>query len=115
MLNLAANSIQKFEEIKNLQNLPRLKYLCFKDPQYGENPLTTLCNYSLYVMYLLPGLAYLDTFQIGQKAVKEFADVMLTVNWHLKFSTSQRLIRILYISVDDKQEETLVFHEADDG
>ena len=75
VLNLSANSIGKFEEVNGLQCLPRLKHLCFRDPQYGQNPLTSLCNYSLYVLYLLPCLTTIDTFPVGQKAIKELADV----------------------------------------
>jgi len=74
-LNLAANLIENLEEINNLQVLPNLRYLCFKDPQYGYNPVTNLCNYSLYVIYHLPGLTALDTLNISQKVVKELADV----------------------------------------
>ena len=64
-----------FKDITNLQNLADLKHLSLKDPQYGYNPVTILCNYSLYVIYHLPGLITLDTLTISQKIVKELADV----------------------------------------
>ena len=91
VLNLSANEIQKFEEINYLQLLPRLKHLSFRDPQYGQNPITSLCNYSLYIMYLLPGLTSLDSFPIGQKAVKELADVIIFyifVKFHFPFNSN---------------------------
>jgi len=62
--------------LTNLQELSSLKHLSLKDPQYGYNPVTILCNYSLYVMYHLPGLQTLDTLAISQKAIKELADVI---------------------------------------
>ncbi len=74
-LNLASNLIDNFNDITNLQGLTNLKHLCLKDPQYGYNPVTILCNYSLYVIYHLPNLITLDTLTISQKIVKELADV----------------------------------------
>ncbi len=73
-LNLASNSIDSFQDITHLQHLGNLKHLCLKDPQYGYNPVTILCNYSLYVIYHMPGLVTLDTLTISQKVVKELAD-----------------------------------------
>ena len=63
------------QEITFLQNLPSLKNLCLKDPQYGYNTVTILCNYSLYLIYHLPNLVTLDTLVVSQKIVKELADV----------------------------------------
>ena len=74
-LNLASNLIDNFQDITNLQDLNNLKHLSLKDPQYGYNPVTILCNYSLYVIYHLPGLQTLDTLTISQKIIKELADV----------------------------------------
>ncbi len=74
-LNLASNLIDNFNDITNLQGLINLKHLCLKDPQYGYNPVTMLCNYSLYVIYHLPNLSTLDTLTISLKIVKELADV----------------------------------------
>ena len=67
---------QKKKEITYLQNIPKLQHLCFKDPQYGFNPVTMLCNYSLYVIYHLPDLITLDTLPVSQKIIKELADVI---------------------------------------
>lgn len=73
--NFFEHLFQIFKEITNLQCLPNLKYLYLKDPQYGQNPVTLLCNYSLYMIYHLPSLVSLDTLPISNKIVKELADV----------------------------------------
>ena len=44
-LNLSGNRIGSFKEILNLTRLPNLQYCSFSDPNYGENPICSLCNY----------------------------------------------------------------------
>jgi Leucine-rich repeat (LRR) protein len=44
-LNLAGNRIGSFKEVLNLTRLPQLTYCNFSDPNYGENPICSLCNY----------------------------------------------------------------------
>ncbi|CAF0859021.1 unnamed protein product, partial [Brachionus calyciflorus] len=93
ILNLSANLIENFQEITYLQNLPNLKNLCFKDPQYGQNPVTVLCNYSLYVIYHLPGLLSLDTLPISNKMVKELADSTINKKklwYYMRLNTVKR-------------------------
>ena len=68
------------KEINNLQSLANLKHICFKDPQYGYNPITILCNYSLYVLYHLPGLVSLDAMSVSHKQYQEIADVNLIIS-----------------------------------
>lgn len=47
--------------------LPKLRELCFADPHWGDNPVSTLCNYQTYVLFTIPGLAVLDTLPLGEE------------------------------------------------
>ncbi len=67
--------IQNHKEVINLQGILELKNLSFKDPQYGQNPITILCNYSLYILFHLPFLNVLDTMPVHQKGFQEIAEV----------------------------------------
>lgn len=58
-----------------MTRLPCLKDLCLNDPQYKTNPVCLLCNYSIHVLYHLPSLQRLDTFDVSAKQIKELADV----------------------------------------
>jgi Leucine-rich repeat (LRR) protein len=72
-LNLSGNYIGSFKEILNLTPLPSLKVLCFNDPNYSENPVCNLCNYQTYMLYHIPQLLQLDTFNISEEA-KNYAE-----------------------------------------
>ncbi|KFO22867.1 Leucine-rich repeat-containing protein 9 [Fukomys damarensis] len=63
------------EDLTNLTRLPSLKDLCLNDPQYKSNPVCQLCNYSTHVLYHLPCLQRLDTFDVSAKQIKELADL----------------------------------------
>uniref|UniRef100_A0A673TTI6 Leucine rich repeat containing 9 n=1 Tax=Suricata suricatta TaxID=37032 RepID=A0A673TTI6_SURSU len=72
-LNLSGNQICSFKDLTNLTRLHRLKDLCLNDPQYKTNPVCLLCNYSTHVLYHLPGLQRLDTFDVSAKEIKDLA------------------------------------------
>ena len=55
-LNLSGNKIGSFKEILNLNRLPNLDQCNFLDPNYGDNPICHLCNYTTYVLFHLPYL-----------------------------------------------------------
>ncbi|EDL36531.1 leucine rich repeat containing 9, isoform CRA_a [Mus musculus] len=74
-LNLSGNQITSFKDLTNLTKLTHLKDLCLNDPQYKSNPVCQLCNYSTHVLYHLPSLQRLDTFDVSAKQIKELADV----------------------------------------
>lgn len=59
-LNLSGNLISSFKEILNLNRLPHLDNCNFWDPNYGDNPICHLCNYTTYVLFHLPNLSKLD-------------------------------------------------------
>jgi len=56
-LNLSANCIGNFREVLNFSRLPSITRVFFSDPNYGENPICTLCNYQTYVLYHLSKLS----------------------------------------------------------
>jgi Leucine-rich repeat (LRR) protein len=74
-VNLSGNLIYSFDDLLSLQNLPYLRIVSFKDPQYGSCPITNLCNYTVFMIYHLPELITLDTVPINQKPLKEITDV----------------------------------------
>ncbi|CAE7193588.1 Lrrc9 [Symbiodinium natans] len=55
-LNLADNRLYSYREVISLSKLDALHTLSFADPDFGENPICFLCNYSTYVLYHLPKL-----------------------------------------------------------
>uniref|UniRef100_A0A8D2KR37 Leucine rich repeat containing 9 n=1 Tax=Varanus komodoensis TaxID=61221 RepID=A0A8D2KR37_VARKO len=88
-LNLAGNCISKIgrskcdtlflylflkKEITNLARLPHLTDLCLNDPQYEPNPVCLLCNYATHVLYHIPRLQRLDTYDVSPKQIKELAE-----------------------------------------
>ncbi|KAL0969049.1 hypothetical protein UPYG_G00222010 [Umbra pygmaea] len=73
-LNLSGNNIGSFKELTLLAHLPRLKDLGLKDPQSSPNPVCLLCNYATHVLYHLPGLQHLDTYDVSSKIVKDAAE-----------------------------------------
>ena len=74
-LNLAGNRIGSFKEISNLSpyRLPKLKCLFFADPLWGHCPMTSLCNYRTYVLFILQQIESLDSIFISEEA-KQLAE-----------------------------------------
>ena len=54
--------------------LPVLCSLSLKDPLYSPSPVSLLCNYSTHVLFHLPNVTKLDTFDVS-KTVVEVAEV----------------------------------------
>ncbi|KAF7251925.1 Leucine-rich repeat-containing protein 9 [Varanus komodoensis] len=73
-LNLSGNRVSSFKEITNLARLPHLTDLCLNDPQYEPNPVCLLCNYATHVLYHIPRLQRLDTYDVSPKQIKELAE-----------------------------------------
>ncbi|XP_041469372.1 leucine-rich repeat-containing protein 9-like isoform X1 [Lytechinus variegatus] len=73
-LNLSGNNICSFKDITHLVRLPRLRILGLKDPLYAPNPVCYLCNYSTHVLYHLPWLERLDTYDVCNKSLREMAE-----------------------------------------
>uniref|UniRef100_A0A4W6FKF0 Leucine rich repeat containing 9 n=1 Tax=Lates calcarifer TaxID=8187 RepID=A0A4W6FKF0_LATCA len=73
-LNLSGNKISSFKELTLLACLPHLRVLALKDPTSTPNPVCLLCNYATHVLYHMPGLQCLDTYDVSSKQVKEAAE-----------------------------------------
>ena len=54
--------------------LPSLMSLSLKDPLFAPAPVSLLCNYSTHVLYHLPKLVKLDTYEV-EKNMVELAEV----------------------------------------
>ncbi|XP_053080481.1 leucine-rich repeat-containing protein 9 isoform X7 [Acinonyx jubatus] len=92
-LNLSGNQICSFKDLTNLTRLCHLKDLCLNDPQYKTNPVCLLCNYSTHVLYHLPSLQRLDTFDVSAKQIKELADTTAMkkiMYYNMRIKTVQR-------------------------
>lgn len=73
-LNLSGNNICSFKDITHLVRLPKLKILGLKDPLYAPNPVCYLCNYSTHVLYHLPWLERLDTYDVCNKSLRDMSE-----------------------------------------
>ncbi|XP_052769048.1 leucine-rich repeat-containing protein 9-like isoform X3 [Mya arenaria] len=73
-LNLSGNRLSSLRDLTNLMRLPFLSSLCMKDPLYSPAPVSLLCNYATHVLYHLPSLTKLDTYDISSKTMTEFAE-----------------------------------------
>lgn len=91
-LNLAGNRIGSFKEVLNLTRLPNLTYCNFSDPNYGENPICSLCNYQTYVMFHLINLVRLDMTSVGDdaKAFAESTFMKKRMYYNMRIKTIQR-------------------------
>ncbi|XP_036136483.1 leucine-rich repeat-containing protein 9 [Molossus molossus] len=92
-LNLSGNQICSFKDLTNLTRLHHLKDLCLNDPQYKTNPVCLLCNYSTHVLYHLPCLQRLDTYDVSAKTIKELADTTAMkkiMYYNMRIKTVQR-------------------------
>lgn len=89
-LNLADNQVYSFHEILGLSRLRQLAELNLTDPDWGENPICSLCNYQVYILYHLPALAVLDRNRIGveehQAATAAFAKKRMYYNMRVKLT-----------------------------
>ncbi|XP_042638021.1 leucine-rich repeat-containing protein 9 [Orycteropus afer afer] len=92
-LNLSGNQICSFKDLTNLTRLHHLKDLSLNDPQYKANPVCLLCNYSTHVLYHLPCLQRLDTFDVSSNQIKELADTTTMkkiMYYNMRIKTVQR-------------------------
>lgn len=102
-LNLAGNRIGSFKEVLNLNRLPQLEQCNFLDPNFGDNPICSLCNYSTYVLFHLPNLLRMDMKHISddEKAFSESTFMKKRMYYNMRIKTIQRnttnVIRILKI------------------
>ena len=60
----------------HLSQLLYLRSVSFKDPMSPPNPVSFLCNYSTYILYHIATLTRLDSYDVHQKSLKDFAEVI---------------------------------------
>ncbi|XP_069806493.1 leucine-rich repeat-containing protein 9 isoform X1 [Dendropsophus ebraccatus] len=95
-LNLSGNKISSFKEITNLSRLPNLKDLGLKDPQYSPNLVCLFCNYATHVLYHIPQLQRLDTYDVSHKQIKDLAESTVMkklMYYNMRMKTVRRQLR----------------------
>ncbi|XP_057198998.1 leucine-rich repeat-containing protein 9 isoform X1 [Triplophysa rosa] len=73
-LNLSGNKISSFKELTHLTRLSQLRELSLTDPQSSPNPVCLLYNYYTHVLYHMPHLQRLDTYDVSMKHLKDAAE-----------------------------------------
>ncbi|XP_022094850.1 leucine-rich repeat-containing protein 9-like [Acanthaster planci] len=94
VLNLSGNNISSFRELTHLIRLPKLKHLGLKDPLYAPNPVCFLCNYSTHVLFHLPFLERLDSYDVSSKSLREMAEATVVkkkMYYNMRIKTLQRI------------------------
>jgi hypothetical protein len=66
-LNVAANEIGTFRELKKFGRLINLKELTLQDPHYGKCPVTQLSNYVTLALCAVPKVCVLDTTPVTEE------------------------------------------------
>ncbi|CEL97089.1 unnamed protein product [Vitrella brassicaformis CCMP3155] len=91
-LNLSANRLSSFRDIRALTRLPALSALHVSDPDWGDNPLCYLCNYQTYTLFHLPSLQILDRVRLGPDALKSAETTYLKkrLYYNMKIKTIKR-------------------------
>ncbi|KAJ6658013.1 hypothetical protein lerEdw1_001672 [Lerista edwardsae] len=92
-LNLSGNRICSLKEITYLARLPHLKDLCLNDPQFEPNPVCLLSNYATHVLYHIPQIQRLDTYDVSSKQIKELAETMVikkVMYYNMRIKNAQR-------------------------
>ena len=91
------------QELTFLAHLPALKALGLQDSQSVANPVCLLCNYSTHVLYHMPGLQRLDSYNVSSRNMKEAAEVSsdlplvsLSLSHCLSVSVSLSLCQFIY-------------------
>ena len=63
------------KDITNLAKLPNLVELGLKNNLYETNPIGLLCNYSTHLLYHMPNLTSLDTYDVTSKTLRDMVEV----------------------------------------
>ncbi|XP_068582596.1 leucine-rich repeat-containing protein 9 isoform X2 [Cebidichthys violaceus] len=109
-LNLSGNKISSFKELTLLACLPHLRELALKDPTSTSNPVCLLCNYATHVLYHIPGLQRLDTYDVLSKQVKEAAESTVmkkTMYYNMRVRTAQRNLAEVRLSLMERKKAML--------
>uniref|UniRef100_A0A3B5A897 Leucine-rich repeat-containing protein 9-like n=1 Tax=Stegastes partitus TaxID=144197 RepID=A0A3B5A897_9TELE len=113
-LNLSGNKISSFKELTLLAHLPHLSELALKDPTSTPNPVCLLCNYATHVLYHMPGLQRLDTYDVSSKQVKEAAESAVMkkmMYYNMRVRTAQRNLAEAQLSLLERKKSLLQLPE----
>ncbi|XP_038049791.1 leucine-rich repeat-containing protein 9-like isoform X3 [Patiria miniata] len=114
-LNLSGNNISSFRELTHLIRLPKLKHLGLKDPLYAPNPVCYLCNYSTHVLYHLPFIERLDSYDVSDKSLREMAEATVVkkkMYYNMRVKTFQRVLADMTDCITRKKR--LLTHDTRD-
>jgi Leucine-rich repeat (LRR) protein len=91
-LNVAANAIDSFKEVRGFGRLRALKELALSDPHWGANPVCRLSNYHTFALCAVPRLAVLDTTPIAEetKALAEATAMKKTMFYEMRARRARR-------------------------
>lgn len=91
-LNIAGCNIGFFKEIQYLDRLRDLKSVSFKNPNFGQNPICSLCNYQTYALYHLTRITKLDELYITDEArrVAETTFLKKKMYYNMRIKTLKR-------------------------
>ncbi|KAA8582195.1 hypothetical protein FQN60_008935 [Etheostoma spectabile] len=113
-LNLSGNKISSFKELTLLARLPHLRELALKDPTSTPNPVCLLCNYATHILYHIPGLQRLDTYDVSSKQVKEAAESTVMkkmMYYNMRVHTAQRNLAEIRLSLIERKKTMLQLPE----
>ncbi|TMS21605.1 Leucine-rich repeat-containing protein 9 [Larimichthys crocea] len=113
-LNLSGNKISSFKELTHLARLPHLRELALNDPTSTPNPVCLLCNYATHVLYHMPGLQRLDTYDVSNKQVKEAAEATVMkkmMYYNMRVRSAQRNLAETRLSLTEKEKTMLQLPE----
>ncbi|XP_054470363.1 leucine-rich repeat-containing protein 9 [Anoplopoma fimbria] len=113
-LNLSGNKISSFKELTLLAHLPYLRELALKDPTSTPNPVCLLCNYATHVLYHIPGLQRLDTYDVFSKHVKEAAESTVMkkmMYYNMRVRTAKRNLAEVRLSLMERKKTMLQLPE----
>ncbi|XP_030628203.1 leucine-rich repeat-containing protein 9 [Chanos chanos] len=114
ILNLSGNNISSFKELTHLARLPRLRELGLKDPQSSPNPVCLLYNYATHVLYHMPSLQKLDSYDVSAKQVKDAAasTVMKKMMYYnMRVRSAQRQFAELQAKLQQQKKKLLQLPE----
>ncbi|XP_074547471.1 leucine-rich repeat-containing protein 9 isoform X2 [Halichoeres trimaculatus] len=109
-LNLSGNKISSFKELTRLAHLPDLRELTLNDPTSTPNPVCLLCNYATHVLYHMPGLQRLDTYDVSNKQVKDAAESTVMkkmMYYNMRVRTAQRILAESRLSLMERKRTML--------
>ncbi|GLD62379.1 leucine-rich repeat-containing protein 9-like protein, partial [Lates japonicus] len=101
-------------ELTLLACLPHLRVLALKDPTSTPNPVCLLCNYATHVLYHMPGLQCLDTYDVSSKQVKEAAESTVMkkmMYYNMRIRAAQRNLAETRFSLIERKKTLLQLPE----